>query len=325
MSDPLATVTRSLLARFRRQRPVRAGSLLVTIFGDAVAPHGGSITLGSLIRLGAPFGVAERLIRTSVARLANDGWLVSQRDGRRSEYRLAPAGQRRFAEATQRIYGSVPRGRTSRSGNDGGATWSGRWTLLLLPPDGSVRERVREEFQWLGFGQLSPGLLAHPTFSVANARARLRDLRGMNGRSPGEQLTVFEARSGDTKADRRMAASGWDLAALAKGYRRFIATFAPVLAALDARGQPDPERAFVVRTLLIHEYRKIHLRDPLLPRELLPPDWVGAAAHDLCRDLYARLFAAAQAHFLAVAERTRGRLPSLARETYSRFGGLPEK
>src|SRR2546430_16693793 len=30
--------------------------------------------------------------------------------------------------------------------------------------------------------------------------------------------------------------------------------------------------SFIIRTLLIHEYRKIHLRDPLLPPALLPPN-----------------------------------------------------
>lgn len=312
MADRLATATRSLVARFRRQRPVRAGSLLITIFGDAVAPHGGAITLGSLIRLARPFGIAERLIRTSVARLANDGWLVSQRDGRLSEYRLAVAGRRRFAEATQRIYGSE---------STSSPAWDGRWTLLLLPADAASRERIREEFEWMGFGQLNTGLMAHPTHDAAKARARLRGIRGLNGGVI--DLAIFEAASGDVDADRQLVASGWDLDALARGYRQFVATFSPVLAAVNAGGVPKPELAFIVRTLLIHEYRKIHLRDPLLPRELLPEDWAGTAANDLCRDLYAKVFGAAQQHFLSIAERTRGSLPALKRGTYARFGGLP--
>jgi phenylacetic acid degradation operon negative regulatory protein len=312
MADRLASATRSLVSRFRRQRPIRAGSLLITIFGDAVAPHGGAITLGSLIRLAQPFGITERLVRTSVARLAHDGWLVSQRDGRRSEYRLATAGRRRFAEATQRIYGSA---------SDASPVWDGRWTLLLLPADSAARERIREEFEWMGFGQLNAGLMAHPTHDTAAARARLRAIRGMNGGLV--DLAIFEAASGDVDADRQLVASGWDLDTLARRYRQFVTNFSPVLAAVDAGRTLDPELAFLVRTLLIHEYRKIHLRDPLLPRELLPDDWAGHSANDLCRDLYARIFAAAQIHFLSIAERTRGTLPALKRGTYTRFGGLP--
>src|SRR5262249_20498416 len=106
-APPTAPV-QALLRHFQAQRPLRAGSLLITIFGDAIAPRGGAVTLGSLIRLAAPFGLAERAVRTSVARLAREGWLVSRRAGRRSEYRLTRSGAERFAEATRRIYGERP-------------------------------------------------------------------------------------------------------------------------------------------------------------------------------------------------------------------------
>ena len=71
-----ASPAAELVVRFRRQRPLRGGSLIVTIFGDAIMPRGSAIALGSLIELAAPFGLSERLIRTASARLAKDGWLV---------------------------------------------------------------------------------------------------------------------------------------------------------------------------------------------------------------------------------------------------------
>src|SRR5690349_12667309 len=64
---PPAAPVHALLRHFQAQRPLRAGSGLITIFGDAIAPRGGAVTLGSLIRLAAPFGLAERAVRTSVA------------------------------------------------------------------------------------------------------------------------------------------------------------------------------------------------------------------------------------------------------------------
>src|ERR1700761_8463564 len=131
--DPVAP----LLRQFRRQRPLRGVSLLITIFGDSIAPRGGAITLGSLITLAHPFGLTERLVRTSVARLAVDGWLIARRDGRRSEYRITPTGRERFAEATKRIYGAIP------------DSWSGQWTLLVLPsPNGGRKQDVRDELRW---------------------------------------------------------------------------------------------------------------------------------------------------------------------------------
>ena len=66
-----------LLADFRTRRPVRAKSLLITIFGDTLEPRGGGVWLASLIQLAKPIGLSERLVRTSVYRLTQEKWLAS--------------------------------------------------------------------------------------------------------------------------------------------------------------------------------------------------------------------------------------------------------
>src|SRR5205807_263626 len=163
---PLPAPVRALLRNFRAQRPLRGGSLLITVFGDSIAPRGGAVTLGSLIRLAAPFGLTERLVRTSVARLARQGWLAGKRSGRRSEYRLTRTGAERFAQATRRIYGESP------------SLWDGKWTLVVVPPGGPRRAQLREDLKWLGFGQLNPSLFAHPGCTPGQARSWLRTVRG---------------------------------------------------------------------------------------------------------------------------------------------------
>ena len=65
----------------------KSGSLLITVFGDVVAPHGGAIALGSLVDAGGLAGISEQTIRSSVNRLITDGWLSSEAQGRRSIYR----------------------------------------------------------------------------------------------------------------------------------------------------------------------------------------------------------------------------------------------
>ena len=312
MPDPVA----SLLRHFHRQRPIRGGSLLITIFGDSIAPRGGAVTLGSLISLARPFGLTERLVRTSVARLAVDGWLAARRDGRRSEYRITPAGRDRFAAATRRIYGAIP------------DSWSGQWTLLVLPPpNGSRRQDIRDELRWLGFGQISPGVFAHPNWSVEEARAGLKDVEGA---AAGVLLT---SSSEGSEADRRLVAAGWDLGDLTRRYQRFVEIFTPIANAIgpvaadgsntaDETSTTTDEAAFIIRTLLIHEYRKIHLQDPLLPPALLPADWVGAAAYDLSRRLYSAVFRAAERYVSNTATTTAEPLPTADSSAYARFGGL---
>src|ERR1700719_1995433 len=136
-SAPLPAPVRALLRNFRAQRPLRAGSLLITVFGDSIAPRGGAVTLGSLIRLAAPFGLTERLVRTSAARLAREGWLRARRSRPRGEDSLTRGGAERFAEGARRIYGKTPR------------VWGGTWTLVLLPAGTPRPSEMRRDLRWL--------------------------------------------------------------------------------------------------------------------------------------------------------------------------------
>jgi len=272
--------------------------------------------LGSLIQLAQPFGLTERLVRTSVARLAQDGWLAARRDGRRSEYRLTDSGQQRFAEATRRIYGKNP------------ASWSGQWTLFLMPPVSAPRRAtLRDELRWLGFGQVSPGVYGHPSSDAEQAQVSLRNL------DAARDAIVLTSSSAELAADRRLVEAGWDLGDLARRYRRFVDAYAPVESAVSSckagvdasagvHAALTAEHAFVIRTLLIHDYRKIHLRDPLLPPELLPHAWIGSGAYDLCRSLYARIFDTAEEFLSGTASTFKESLPAPDAGVYDRFGGL---
>ncbi|MGH8179347.1 MAG: phenylacetic acid degradation operon negative regulatory protein PaaX [Steroidobacteraceae bacterium] len=311
LANPTKPPVEALLRRFQSQRPLRGGSLLMTIFGDAIAPRGGAVTLGSLIDLARPFGLAERLVRTAIARLAAEGWVAATRHGRRSEYRITENGRKVFAEATRRIYGANP------------SSWDGQWTLAVLPPSGARgnsgacgnRRNVREELRWLGFGQLSPGVYAHPACTVAQARGWLLSVGGAG------PCWILKSATEGLAADRKLAAEGWDLAQIARRYRRFRDSFAPVAAAVRESDALPTQAAFLVRTLLVHEYRKIHLQDPLLPPALLPTEWVGTEAYELTARLYAAVFATAE-RFLTESGRTiTGPLPPAGAEIHARFGG----
>jgi DNA-binding transcriptional regulator PaaX len=54
---------------------------------------------------------------------------------------------------------------------------------------------------------------------------------------------------------------------------------------LDASQLSDRD-AFVLRTMIVHDLRRARLRDPELPRELLPPGWNGDAARRLASNVY---------------------------------------
>jgi phenylacetic acid degradation operon negative regulatory protein len=305
MTAHASTAAAELVARFRRQRPLRGGSLIVTLFGDSIMPRGGAVALGSLIDLTAPFGLNERLVRTATARLAKDGWLEGRRAGKLSEYHLSPDGRDRFAEATKRIYSATD------------TEWSGRWTLAVLPPmRAAERKELREELIWRGFGELSANVFAHPEIDSRS----LRKQRPAEG--PLSNVIVFDANLADGDAPQRLVSLGWDLEDLGLRYQRFVKRFERVLAALQNLPTLDHRACFIVRTLLIHEYRRLHLRDPLLPPGLLRANWPGAQAAALCRDIYARVFAASEVYLSRVAAQLDGPLPAPDAAVMQRFGGI---
>jgi phenylacetic acid degradation operon negative regulatory protein len=157
--------------------------------------------------------------------------------------------------------------------------------------------------------------MIHPTRPAADTREQLSGVRGES------RVTVFEARNDNPVADERLASESWDLRELAGRYRRFVAAFETVGAAAAAGSRPAPRTAFIVRTLLVHQYRKIHLRDPVLPASLLPTDWVGKRAYELCRDLYSYVFESAEVYLSNEASRLSSELPPVSEAALQRFGG----
>ncbi|AEB58889.1 phenylacetic acid degradation operon negative regulatory protein PaaX [Ectopseudomonas mendocina] len=297
-----------LITRFQQQTPIRASSLIITLYGDSIEPHGGTVWLGSLIQLLEPMGINERLIRTSIFRLTKEGWLSAEKVGRRSYYSLTGTGRRRFEKAFKRVYSSsVP-------------SWDGAWCLLVLSqfsPD--KRKEVREELEWQGFGAISPTVLANPRYDRADVIATLQELNAL------EDSIVFETRPQDvlaSKALRMQVRESWSIDELGAHYSEFIQLFRPLWQALREQESLKPEDCFLARTLLIHEYRKLLLRDPQLPDELLPGDWEGRSARQLCRNIYRLIQAKAEEWLNESLETADGPLPDASETFYQRFGGL---
>ena len=307
--EPNAHVRR-WIRRELAAEPPRASSLIITIWGDAIAPHGGAVMLGGLIELLAPFGINERLVRTSVFRLAREGWLAARPIGRESLYRLTREGARRFEQAYRRIY-EAPVER-----------WDEAWEIVIAERlSAGERRALAQELGWEGFGTLAPGVLARPARDPATV-ARIASALGVANKIVTARALDDASLGGQTLAS--AVPHSWDLKGVAADYRRFIARFGGVIQRFRQVGDDarDPAQSFIVRTLLIHTYRRVLLRDPQLPAALLPLDWPGAAAYALCRDFYRLTHRAAERHLAATLRTERGALPPAEPGFYRRFGGL---
>ncbi len=296
------------LTDYSSRAPVRAGSLIISLFGDSISQHGNSVWLGSLIESLAPFGLNSRQIRTAVFRLTKEGWLVSEQFGRRSYYSFTDFGIRHYEKAARRIYVSQ------------NEDWDGKWTIVIPAfVANEKREELRKELLWLGYGAIAPGILARPSAVRQSLDETLQEME------LSHQVVIFKAETEELVSRaciKELAHATWELDEIEKRYEQFLERFRPVSKLARKTGNIDPQSCFLIRTLLIHEYRRILLSDTDLPGELLPANWPGKTAFDLTANLYQAIHLGAMDYIKTTMETVDGRLPDASKSYYSRFGGL---
>ncbi|MGA7808352.1 phenylacetic acid degradation operon negative regulatory protein PaaX [Bradyrhizobium sp.] len=286
MPPPLSRIIREL-----KHEPSRTGSIVITVFGDAIVPRGGSVWLGTLLEFFATIDVDAGVVRTAMSRLASDGWLERTKVGRNSFYRLAGQGRQTFDIATRHIYDPPP------------SVWSGRFELLLIG-GAEDRDAAREALKNAGFGSPMPGVWVAPSGVPIPEEAAC-----------AIRLEV----SAEDDSGRRLLAESWPLDRTALAYLKFIKTFAPLRDWITQRSLGAAD-AFTARILLIHHYRRVVLPDPLLPTALLPADWPGGAARQLCGEIYRALLAPSEQWLDRHGTCESGPLPAVAATLRQRFG-----
>ncbi len=261
---------------------MRPRSLLFTLFGDFIRHYGGEIWVGSLIRLMQEFDIAPQAVRVALSRITADGWLHKRRLGRKSFYGLTTQGERRMAEAASRIYKLE------------NPAWNGEWLIVTytIPEKRKVvRDKIRRELSWTGFGQLASSVWISPR----DLRPQLAEIATRSDTAP--HLDFFTARYCGPAEQQHLVDKCWDLDAIQRGYAAFIKGYR---GKLDQRQPLSDECCFYEEVQLIHEYRKFLFRDPGLPNELLPGTWRGHEAAYIMREYYQSVAPGAHRFFESV-------------------------
>jgi phenylacetic acid degradation operon negative regulatory protein len=287
MPQPLSRIINQL-----KREPSRTGSIIVTVFGDAIVPRGGSVWLGTLLQFFEALDIDSSVVRTAMSRLTADGWFERNKVGRNSFYRLVQRERLTFDIATRHIYDPPP------------SDWTGRFELLLIG-NGEDRDAAREALKNAGFGSPLPGVWVAPSGAPIPEEA-----------ASAIRLEV----SAEDEAGRRLLKESWPLDRTADAYLKFMKTFAPLRGWIDRRERLTDADAFTARILLIHHYRRVVLRDPLLPTALLPGDWPGRAARKLCGEIYRGLLPASEQWLDRHGTNEAGALPKAGAELGRRFG-----
>lgn len=242
----------------------------------------------TLVAAMTSLGYTRQAARQALSRSTREGWLSTERHGRRARVTLTPRTAELLRTGAERIYSfGEPR------------RWDGRWLIVVLRvPEKSraVRHQLRSRLAWTGLGSLGGGVWLTPHVE------REQELAGAIGEEPEADAHSFVAASGAIGSPQQLAADAWDLEGVRRQYVAFIDDFGGVRAL-------TPEACFRQQTLLVHAWRKFPFLDPDLPAELLPADWPRQRAHDLFVTRHERWLEPAIAYFAALEGE-----PSLAEE-----------
>ncbi len=234
----------------------RVWSLIVSFFGDLAQSEGDTVSGVVLSRIGSMAGISPEALRVALHRLRRDGWLDSKRDGRRSFYFLTKRGREESAAASPRIYG-------------GAVPEPGSWTILISesgsePKDVPINNINPDGCIFVGDNvAIVPGESAgHDEALLCFSGTEISVPVWLKQHSTGPELVKAAGRLHDTLKQ---------LEALDSGN--------PALSALEVA---------TLRTLVVHSWRRVRLRQPDLPDRFFGEDWKGPD----CRDLFKTLLAA---------------------------------
>lgn len=270
-------------------RRMHTKSMVSTFFGDMVVTNDGFAwveTVGAALEL---LGVNDRLVRTTLFRLREEGWVTATRSGRKSYYQLTESADIQTRKAERQIYYNDTQ------------SWDGSWILVfLIAPslDVELRRGFEQQLGWIGFGAVTKRVWAHPGSSIELISEKI-DRLGLHGKVITMRCkNIHEADLGFDIDDRELASMCMPIFEVESVYRQFIKDFSPLL---DEQGtlsmEGDNAEMLSLRLLMMDEYRRATLRDPHLPRELLPDNWAGHEAFALCGTIYKKIHKAANMHY----------------------------
>lgn len=231
----------------RNTRPLAARSVLASVLLGTDPPW---LPTPLLVRTTALFGISEGATRTALSRLVARGEAAAERGGYRLVGRLVARQQRQTASRLA----------TTRR-------WDGTWELATIDGEAARsptdRAACREALTALRLVELREGVWARPD-NLDPARAPEA------GEVVHRWCTRWRGARPDTSPDATVL---WHLPAWAATAQALQREMGALVDGLEAGDTSGLAAGFVTSAAVLR-----HLQaDPLLPAELLPPDWPGQA------------------------------------------------
>lgn len=261
-STARASTAEPVLSRRQSVSPPSARSLLLTVLGEFVLPSGRPVWTSALLQVLGGLAVEEKSARQAIARTAADGWIASERDGRRVRWALTRSGRKLLSEGAARIYATGDKERA----------WDGRWLVVLASVPETQRKRrhqLQTRLAWAGLGNPTSGLWVSPHPDRAGEVRRIIDDLEL-----GDAAFSFVGPYGAVGSEAELVRRAWDLDDVSEAYAAFLGEFAGL--------EPvDGDGTLLAQVRLVHAWRRFPFLDPQLPDALLPPRWIGHRASAL--------------------------------------------
>ncbi len=230
----------------------RVWSVIVSLFGDMAQEPGAQISGGALTRIIEPMGIKPEAIRVAVHRLRKDGWIQSDRIGRVSRHFLTDFGRGQSAAVTPRIYARDPE-------------TADNWHLLIAEDGAGTRV-------------LDDVMLSHDYTPISRNVA-------LGAGPPPEQTDGLLALQVNPKNAPEWVRDRLCPVELRTACKSLNDAVVRAESARPKNWVPTPFQCATLRTLLVHRWRRVVLRQPDLPIGFYPPDWTGPQ----CREVVFRL------------------------------------
>jgi phenylacetic acid degradation operon negative regulatory protein len=228
-----------------RRPPLTARSVIASTLLGLDPPE---LRTAALVAGAELFGVRPGAARVALSRMVASGELAATPDG----YRLAGALLARRARQDLSRRGAPNR-------------WDGRWDVRIVPTgtrSAADRQELRAAMASLRFAPVRDGAWMRPANLPADVLPEAEATAATAIRTLG---TVDDAEA--------LASSLWDIGRWSTGAHDLLEEIAPLERALAAEQLDALAPSFVVAAAALR-----HLQaDPLLPDELLPDGWPGAA------------------------------------------------
>ncbi|QFT58169.1 Transcriptional repressor PaaX [Sulfitobacter sp. THAF37] len=231
----------SLTAPLRAVGGGRVWSLMISLFGDLAQEEGTAIDGPVLSAMMTLLEVRPEAARVALHRLRNDGWITSEKVGRISHHSLTEKGRAESAAATPRIYAAPP-------GPSEG------WQLVVLKAADHHSPTAMAAY---GFAALAPRLYVGPANTPPPP-----DTMTATGEIPPAWL---REQLRDESVD--------------NAYSELAQSLESLEEALPSSDTISPLQTAVLRGLIVHNWRRLILKFPVLPPELSDPDGPARRSH----------------------------------------------